>query len=150
MFKHGKQLPSLNKIYPHHLCSVSIHLNRLWNCSFPRPPLPVPGLPRSSQVDQLFLPHVLDYNLNANDPASCSSLSQKFLQTLYCLDSADARGKSQRRFICMLTPAFLSINSKEQFITAFKLYTGVAECLGYRGMPSFFTRQGAFSTKAAR
>lgn len=46
--------------------------------------------------------------------------------------------KIKRRFICIPTHALLRVNSKEQFITAFKLNTGVAKCLGYGGTLSFY------------
>jgi hypothetical protein len=46
--------------------------------------------------------------------------------------------KIKQRLICPLPHALLRVNSKEQFITAFKLNTGVAQCLGSRGMSSFY------------
>lgn len=73
-----------------------------------------------------------DYNLNANNPVPhyLSSCGHGTVVTL----PVKIKGG---RFICIRTQALLRVDSKEQFITAFKLNTGVAECLGYGEMPPF-------------
>lgn len=87
----------------------------------------------------LVLICVQDYNLNANNLAP-HYLSSRRHSTVVTLPVKIKGG----RFICIRTHALLRVDSKEQFITAFKLNRGVAECLGYRGMPPFLLQRDAF------
>lgn len=84
----------------------------------------------------LVLVHVQEYNLNANNPAPhyLSSCGHGTVVTL----PVKIKGG---RLICIRTHALLRVDSKEQFIAAFKLNTGVAECLGYGEMPPFLLQR---------
>lgn len=107
------------------------------NSSFPYPPRPGSSLLARRQTSER-LSVLIRAGLQFKCKSPCASLSEKFVQTQY---SCDFACENKRRFICIRTHALLRVDSKEQFITAFKLNTGVAERLGYGGMPPFLLQE---------